>query len=103
MAALIEGQFFLHGLETRSPAISAVINVKITATVIQRHIVVPIACEPPQACILIESIAAGSIGDQAEKFLRAQVVDPWVGSFWGCNHIFPVLIIKVPELHLIAP
>ena len=80
MPALIAVQFGFDRLPPGRPNLPVLVDIKILAPIIHRYIVVPVAGDPAQACILVKAVASCRIGDNGEKFLTTQVVDPGIGG-----------------------
>src|SRR5690606_22527950 len=49
--------------------------------------------------VAVEAVAAACVRDQAEELLRAQVVDPGVGSVRRLDDVLAGFIVEVTELH----
>ena len=64
-----------------------------------RKIIVAVTGKPEQLCIFIKAVTTAGIGDQAEKVLRSQIIDPWKRSVRGCDHILLFFVVKETEFH----
>jgi hypothetical protein len=76
MPAFIGIQVFSDGHPAVGPDVSAIIDVEVTATVVYRDIVVAVTGYSSQARVAIEAIAARGVGDETEKALISEIVDP---------------------------
>ena len=64
MTALIKVERCLARFPTRIPYGIAILDVEIPPAIIHRHVVVAIAGDTTELGILIEAVAAGSVGDE---------------------------------------
>ena len=64
MAALILVKFGLYRRPARIPDCAVVVDVEITAAHVQRYVVVAVTCDSSESRILVEAVAACSVGDQ---------------------------------------
>ena len=92
-------QISLYRRPARRPYGLAVLDVEVTAAHIYRYIVVAITGDSAETGILIEVIAAGSVGNQREELLCAEVVDPRVRGLRILNDVFLVCVIKIAKFH----
>ncbi|MNO32640.1 hypothetical protein D3C76_226370 [compost metagenome] len=99
MAALVEIEVALNRHPARSPEITVVIQVVVASACIQGNIVIPVTGKSSHPGIPVKGVAAGSIGDQAEKLLVAEVVDPWVRRFGSVDYILFASVVKGSEFH----
>ena len=99
VAAGVVIQRRLGGLPAGVPDSAAIVDIDAVAVHIQRGVVVAVAGDAAEPGIPVKAVAARRVGDQAEKVLTAQVVDPWQWGLWGINDILPAFIIKVTKLH----
>ena len=76
-----------------------VAQVNIPPAQIQRHVVVPVAGQPPQPRVAIERVTPRSIGNDSEICLAAQVVDPRQRRIRLRDHVLAIAIVKISELH----
>ena len=99
VAAGIGIQFRLHGLPCDIPNLSFRFQIDVESILIQRTGIVAVAGNAAEACIFIEGISAGCIGQQHEKIFTAKIIDPRKGCARGFNNIFPLFIIKMAKFH----
>lgn len=99
VAAGICVQVCLYRRPARRPYGFAVLDVEITAAHVYRYVIVAITGDPAQTGILIEVIAAGGVGDQREKLLCAQIVNPGIRSLRILNDVFFVCVIEIAKFH----
>ncbi|MPM49898.1 hypothetical protein SDC9_96632 [bioreactor metagenome] len=99
MAAGVLVQRGLGGLPARVPNRFAVFNVKITAPLVQRAVVVPVACQPQQAGVTVKAVPTGGARHQAEKILTAQIINPWQRCHRCLNDILPFFVVEMAILH----
>ena len=93
------------GMYVRRPTVAAVVDVEAAASshVRGRVPVVAISREPAQASVTIEAIASGLMGNDAEKILAPEIVDPGIGVLRRGDHVFATSIIELAELHGMPP
>ncbi len=103
MAALIRVEPGSRRLPCRIPEGIAVLNVEILAVAVVWDIIVAVACDAEQLCILIEGIAAHRVGDNTEEVLVAEIIDPRQRSRRSSDDIFLTGIIKIAEFHCCLP
>ena len=99
VAAGVVIQRRLGGLPAGVPDSAAIVDIDAVAVHILRGVVVAVAGDAAEPGIPVKAVAARRVGDQAEKVLTAQVVDPGQRGLWGINDILPAFIIKVTKLH----
>jgi len=97
VAAFIGVELDAHRFPARIPDSLAVLDKKVTAVVVERHVIIAVAGQAPKAGVGVESVAAGGIGNQREKLRVPQIVDPGIRRARRIDYIFPVGIIKVSE------
>jgi hypothetical protein len=95
MATLVEVEWRLAGLPPRVPDSVAVLDIEIPTSIVHRYIIVAITGDAAEFGILVERIAAGGVGDEREKVLVAQVVNPWP---WGLRISDDILAMLVVEM-----
>ena len=78
-----------------------VAEVESEAFLVQGVVVVAVARDAAQPCVLVEGIASGGVGDQGEEVLASQVVDPGKGGPGGLDHVFSVFVVKVSVFHVL--
>ncbi len=101
MPAGILVQLRFRRLPPRIPDSTPIVNIIIMPPCIIRHIIITIPGQPQKPGIFIKTIPPACIGNQREKILAPQIIDPGQRRFRLRNHIFPVPIIKIPILHRI--
>ncbi|MNJ51964.1 hypothetical protein D3C77_472800 [compost metagenome] len=99
MPAFIKIELPFNRHPARCPEISVIVQIVIASPCIQRNVVVAVTGNPPQTGVAVERIPSGRVGNQAEKLLVAQVVDPGIRSLGGVDDIFLALIVKFSEFH----
>jgi len=101
VAAGIFLQFILRGLPRGGPEFAGAVIAKINVASanIVRSVVVAVTRDAPQPRVPVKRIAAGSIGDDAEIGLAAQVVDPRQWRLRLCDHVFAPLIVEITVFH----
>ena len=97
VAALIEIERSLDRRPAGVPDGAVVGNIEISAAHINRDIIIAIAGNTAQTCVLIEMIAARGIGNQRKESLCTEVVDPRIRSLGRLNDVFFVRVIEVTE------
>ena len=100
VAAGIGIQLRLHRLPGDVPYLSVRFQIDMESVLIQRTCVVAIAGNAAEACIFIEGISAGCVGQKREKVFTAQIIDPGKGCTRGFDNIFPFFIIKMAKFHV---
>ena len=103
MAAFIAVQLCLGGLPAGVPDIVSIFNIDVFAVGVIWLVIIAVTCDPQQACVLIEGITAAGIGDQAEKVLVSQIIDPGKRGPGCRDHIFTARVIKITEFHILTP
>ena len=89
----------LYGGPAGIPNGVAVLDIKVASAQINRHVVVAVTGNAAEPCVLIEAVAARSVGNKGEKSLCAEIVDPRVGGFGGGDDILTVGVVKMTEFH----
>ena len=69
------------------------------SVIVTGDIVVAVSCEPQQLCITVKAVAAAGVGDQREKIITAEIIDPGKRCPGCRDDIFPVCIIKISVFH----
>ena len=102
MTALIKVKWRLTRLPTRIPYRSIIVDIEIPAAIIHRHTIIAVASDAAELGILIEVITSGRIGNQAEKVLVAEVIDPRERRGWISDDVlaFCVVIMSI-SFHVI--
>ena len=103
VAAFIAVQLCLGGLPAGVPDIVSIFNIDVFAVGVIWLVIIAVTCDPQQACVLIEGITAAGIGDQAEKVLVSQIIDPGKRGPGCRDHIFTARVIKITEFHILTP
>ena len=89
----------LHRFPARGPYRSVVIDIKVLAAVVHRHVVVPVACDATETGIAVEAVPPGGVRDYGEEVLVTQVIDPGPWSFVLGDDILSGGIIKISVFH----
>ena len=92
-----------RGLPAGVPDSLSVFDVYMEALLIGRAVIIAVAGQPTQPRVTIEAVAACRVGQEREKILTAEIVDPWKRCARVGDHIFPLLVVKMAELHLELP
>ena len=98
-------QFVLRGLPGGGPefargiAASIIAKINVASAQIEGSVVVAVARDAAQARVAVKRIATGSIGDDAEVGLAAEVVDPRQRRIGLSDYVLAVLIVEVPVFH----
>lgn len=95
MAALITVEWGLARLPAGTPHNVSVLNIKVSAAVVHRYVIVAVARDAAEFGILIERVTSRRIGYEAEEILIAQVVNP---GEWSCrvgDYIFTVFVVEM--------
>ena len=103
VTALITVKLGLRRLPSGIPYRILILDIKISAVRVSRHIVVAITGQTKQFGILIEGIATAGVRNKAEKIFTAQIVDPGKRGTRGCNHVFSSVIIEITKIHCSPP
>jgi len=103
MAALISIELCLYRRPAGIPYCAIVIDVEITTAHIERYVVIAITCNSSEPCVLIEAVAAGSIGNKGEESLIAEVVDPRIGCLGSIDDVLFTRVIEMTEFHVGLP
>ena len=99
MMAFVGIQIGLCWHPSRIPDGVILLNIVVMSIAVIRNIVVTITCQTKKLRIFIETVTSACIGNQREKILGSQIVDPWEWSLWGCDDIFFSGIIKISVFH----
>ena len=99
VAALVGIDFGTGRLPAGIPDARAVLYIEIDAVRIEGDIVVAVAGNAEELGVLIESIAAGRIGDEAEEVPVPEVVDPGERGPRRRNDVLPCGVVEVTVLH----
>ena len=101
VSALVEVERRLRRLPAGVPdrSVLVVTNIVVTAALIERAVVVAVACKTQKLRIFIEVIAARRIGDQPEEVLASQVVDPRQRSLRCFDDVLEGVVVKMPVFH----
>jgi hypothetical protein len=99
MTTFVSIKLFSDRHPARGPNIAAVVYVKITASVIDRNVVVTIARQSSQACVPIKTVSSRGIGNKTKKILGAQVVDPGIRSLGSINNVFSFVVVEISKFH----
>ena len=70
---------------------------------IERAIIVAVACEPAQPRVAVEAVAARGVGHEREKVLASQIIDPWQRRARAGDHVFTSVIVEETKLHPKTP
>ena len=92
-------QISLYRRPARRPYGLAVLDVEVTAAHVNRYVVVTVTGDSAETGILVEVIAAGGVGDQGEKLLCSEVIDPRIRGFRILNDVFFVCVVKIAKFH----
>ncbi len=103
VTALVAVELSLDRLPAEGPYVAAVIDVEVTSACIGGNVVVAITGKTKKTSILVEAVAAGSVREQTEEVLTAQIVDPGVGGIRSGYTIFSGSIVKETEFHSFPP
>ena len=95
VAAAVLIQFCLNRLPAGVPHGFPFFYIEIVPSAVHGTVVIAVTCQSQELCILIEAVAACRVGNQAEKVLRPEIIDPGKRCPRVRNHIFPLLIIKI--------
>ena len=99
VTAGVSVQIGLDRRPARRPYGLAVLDVEVTAAHVNRYVVVTVTGDSAETGILVEVIAAGSVGDQGEKLLCSEVIDPRIRGFRILNDVFFVCVVKIAKFH----
>jgi len=99
VTALVAVELSLDRLPAKRPYIAAVVYVEVTTACIGGNVVVAITGKAQKTSVLVEAITAGSVGEQTEEVLTAQIVDPGIGSVRSGYAIFSGGIVKETKFH----
>src|ERR1700690_207684 len=97
MPAAVILEIALGGLPARAPVIARVVVTKVylATAQIQRCVVVTVACQPSQARVAVERIAAGRVRDDPEVRLAPEVVDPGQRSVGSRYDVFALFVVEM--------
>ena len=95
VAAAVLIQFCLNRLPAGIPHGIPFFYIEIVPAAVHGAVVVAVSRQTQELCVLIKAVAARRVGDQAEKILSSQIIDPGERCPRICDHIFPLLIIKI--------
>ncbi len=101
MPAFILIQLGFGRLPGWRPQSFSIPDVEILTVGIQGDVVITVPGNAAQAGITVKAVASRSIRNDCKEITVPQVVDPRVRSLRGCNHILPVLIIKITKFHIV--
>ena len=96
-------QLRFRRLPARIPYGIAILDVDVEALLIERAVVVAVARQPAQPRVAVEAVAARRIGQEREKILASEVIDPRQRRARACDHVLAPLIVKETKLHLRTP
>src|SRR5574344_405332 len=99
MTALVAVKLRLHRFEARVPDCLAVFDIEVASVRVERNVVVAVAGNAAEAGIGIECVSSCSVGNEREEFFVSKVVDPGIRGERVSNHILPVLVVEIAELH----
>ena len=99
MPAFVAVKVRLRRLPSGIPDTVPILDINVLAVSVQRHVIVPVAGDPQELCVLIKGITAACIGDQGEKVRVSQIVDPGEGSLGSSDHILSAAVIEITEFH----
>ena len=99
MTALIVIQICLDGHPAGRPDRAVVVQIEIASAGIGGNVIVAVTGQAEHTCVLIEAVTAGSVGEQGEKLLASQIVNPRVGRVRPGDDVLPALVVKKAELH----
>ena len=100
VAAGIAVQLRFRGLPAGIPDSLAVFDINMKPLLVDRAVIIAVAGQTAQPRVAIEAVAACRVGQEREKILAAEIVDPRKRCARVGDHIFPLLIVKMAELHL---
>ena len=103
VAAGIAVQLRFRGLPAGVPDGIAVFDVNMEALLIGRAVIVAVARQSAQPRVAVEAVATRGIGQDREKILASEVIDPRQRRARACDHILAPLIVKETKLHLRTP
>ena len=95
VAAFIAVERCAARFPSRIPHCVTVLDVEIAAVVVHRHVVVAVACDAAELRVLVERVASGSIGDEREEVLVAQIIDPRPRCLRISDDIFAMRVIEM--------
>jgi ParB family chromosome partitioning protein len=74
----------------------------IKAIVVERDVVIAIAGQAAEACVGIERITAGGVGNQRKELCVSKIVDPGIRGPWSLDDVFTIHVVKMAEFHIIS-
>lgn len=77
MSAFVGIQLRAGWHESRVPDGSVIIDIVIFSVGIVWNIVVAVTGNAEQLGIFVEAVTSAGVGDQAEKVLGSEIIDPW--------------------------
>ena len=92
---MIKVKFGFDRLPAGIPDRLSITNVNMIAFAVQRGVIVSVSGDPAQPGILIKAVTARGIGQEREKVLISQVVDPGQRCLRGRDNILTFFIIKM--------
>ena len=95
MAALIGVERCAARLPSWIPDGITVFQIEVASVVVHRHVVVAIARDATEFGILVKTVASGCVGDEREKILITQIINPRPWGLWIGDDILTVSIIKM--------
>ena len=101
VAAAVAVELAARGLPRRRPEVARVVvpDVQIAAAPVERHVVVAVSGEAPQARVVAEGVAARRVRDEREVVLGAQVVEPRERCVGPLDHVLAGRVVEVAEAH----
>ena len=100
VAAGIAIQLRFCGLPARVPDCAAVFDIETEPLLIGRAVVVAVAGETAQTRVPVEAVTACRVGQKGEEILAAEIVDPRKGRACVGDHVFPLLVVEMAEMHV---
>src|SRR5271157_4895076 len=95
MPALVKFKVLFYRFPSRRPIVSAVVYIKITSVIIDRHFIIAEARNPSELSIFKKTISASSIGNKREKIPSAQIIYPWEWGLRGSDYVLSMGVIKM--------
>ena len=100
MTALIAVERCTGRSECRTPDSPCIIYVEHPAAFINGDVVIAISGDTTQLGIAIETVTSGSVGDQSEKSVTSEVVDPGERGLGGLDYVLSLLIVEISVFHV---
>ena len=97
MSALISVQFGLGRLPPCIPDGVSILNIYVLSVSVVRNVIIAIARDPQESCILIKRISSACIGDKGEEVLVPEIVDP--GERSSAINLYEYIIVLVKIKH----